>query len=278
MDRCVGVCVPAVHSTLYRAPTFFRALFCSLLKVTDGWYPVDASLDEALAHFLRRGKIVPGTKLSLSNAALEAGGGAPSSGADGGGSVAGVDPLELLRKRSVGELPPGAGPRLRLVVNSTRRARWDARLGFFRPKRELPQGRGGGGQGSGGGSCKRAGASCEGPAEARGEQSPLEVPLCTVVPGERLSSDLMRVNRSLEACDVCSGRGESADLLFSRQNCCQKYVIPLLSPCRKFVLFGEPDSPRSTYSSTLVCNVHPTPRQFLVPVLISRSLATNLSR
>lgn len=35
---------------------------------------MDASLDGALAHFLRRGKkIVPGTKLAVSNASLEAG-------------------------------------------------------------------------------------------------------------------------------------------------------------------------------------------------------------
>ncbi|CAN0550498.1 unnamed protein product, partial [Ectocarpus sp. 12 AP-2014] len=81
-------------------------------KVTDGWYPIDAALDGALAHFLRRGKgkIAPGTKLAIANAALEAGAG----------------PIE----RDAGEFPPGAGPRLRLAVNSCRRARWDARLGF----------------------------------------------------------------------------------------------------------------------------------------------------
>ncbi|CAN0456704.1 unnamed protein product, partial [Laminaria digitata] len=147
-----------------------RGAAAAVVEVTDGWYPVDASLDEALAHFLRRGKIVPGTKLSLSNASLEAGGGTSTStsGGDGSGGVAGADPLELLRRRSAGELPPGAGPRLRLVVNSTRRARWDARLGFFRPKRS----------GGGGG-----GASCAGSLEAGGEKSALEVPLCTVVPG-----------------------------------------------------------------------------------------------
>lgn len=49
----------------------------SLHQVTDGWYPMDASLDGALAYFLRKGeKIVPGTKLAVSNASLEAGAGA----------------------------------------------------------------------------------------------------------------------------------------------------------------------------------------------------------
>lgn len=53
--------------------TFFFLLF----EVTDGWYSIDAALDGALAHFLRRGKgkIAPGTKLAIANAALEAGAG-----------------------------------------------------------------------------------------------------------------------------------------------------------------------------------------------------------
>ena len=45
-------------------------------QVTDGWYPMEASLDGALAHFLHKGnKIASGTKLAVSNASLEAGGG-----------------------------------------------------------------------------------------------------------------------------------------------------------------------------------------------------------
>ncbi|CAM9862520.1 unnamed protein product, partial [Ectocarpus sp. 8 AP-2014] len=49
----------------------------AIVEVTDGWYPIDAALDGALAHFLRRGKgkIAPGTKLAIANAALEAGAG-----------------------------------------------------------------------------------------------------------------------------------------------------------------------------------------------------------
>lgn len=75
-----------------------------------------------------------------------------------------MDPLELLRRRDAGEFPPGAGPRLRLVVNSCRRARWDAPLGFLRPQRTRREARGG--------------------AEGREEHAAaLEVPLCTVVPG-----------------------------------------------------------------------------------------------
>lgn len=157
-------------------------------KVTDGWYPVDASLDEALAHFVRKGTIVPGTKLAICNAAVESGAGfrtaaaarhstpatkplgdgtsIPDGGSGGSGGGVGIDPLELLRRRSAGDLPPGAGPRLRLVVNSTRRARWASRLGFFRAR---PNGRG---------------PPTEDPRAAQEEKSPLEVPLCTVVPGE----------------------------------------------------------------------------------------------
>ena len=138
-----------------------------MVKVTDGWYPVEASLDEVLAHFLRRGQIVPGTKLAVSNAALDPGVNIPSpddgrgSGSGGSGGT-GVDPLDLLRRRDAGELPPGAAPRLRLTVNSTRRARWDSRLGFFPPRLATHSlaGRGLG-------------------------LSALEVPLCTVVAGER---------------------------------------------------------------------------------------------
>lgn len=139
---------------------------------------MEASLDEILAHFLRRGKIITGTKLAVSNATLEPGvdglgpqGAASSStpsrggggnGGKGNGCGSGVDPLELLRRRDSGELPPGAGPRLRLVVNSTRRARWDSRLGFFPPS--VTTGRLG--------------------QERRLRLSALEVPLCTVVAGE----------------------------------------------------------------------------------------------
>lgn len=88
-----------------------------------------------------------------------------------------MDPLELLKRRDAGEVPPGAGPRLQLVVNSCRRARWDARLGFFRPPRHgagRVSGKGRGGDGSGGGGGGRR----------EEERSALEVPLCTVVPGE----------------------------------------------------------------------------------------------
>lgn len=80
-----------------------------------------------------------------------------------------MDPLELLKRRDAGEYPPGAGPRLKLAVNSCRRARWDARLGFFWPRHRAGRmlGKGRGGDGGGG-----------------EEHGALEVPLCTVVPGE----------------------------------------------------------------------------------------------
>lgn len=153
----------------------------SILKVTDGWYPVDASLDDALAHFLRRGNIVPGTKLAVSNATLEPGittttttaASSSTTGGGGGNGGVGIDPLELLQRRDAGELPPGAGPRLRLVVNSTRRARWDGHLGFFWPRTRS----------SGKGGVKGSGEKQD-TEEREEEKSALEIPLCTVVPGE----------------------------------------------------------------------------------------------
>lgn len=145
--------------------------------MTDGWYPVDASLDDALAHFLRRGNIVPGTKLAVTNATLEPGTTTTTptsnstSGGGGNGGV-GIDPLELLQRRKAGELPPGGGPRLRLVVNSTRRARWDAHLGLFWPRTRS----------SGKDGAKMGGERQD--AVEGGEKSALEIPLCTVVPGK----------------------------------------------------------------------------------------------
>lgn len=80
--------------------------------------------------------------------------------------------MELLQRQDAGELPPGAGPRLRFVVNSTRRARWDAHLGLFWPRTRS----------SGNGGATRGGER-QGAAEG-GEKSALEIPLCTVVPGK----------------------------------------------------------------------------------------------
>ncbi len=52
-----------------------------------------------------------------------------------------MDPLELVQRRGAAKLPPGARPRLRLVDNSCRRARWDC---FFRPGPRAAAGGGGG--------------------------------------------------------------------------------------------------------------------------------------
>ncbi|CAM9847552.1 unnamed protein product, partial [Choristocarpus tenellus] len=145
-----------------------------IIEVTDGWYALDACLDDALSHFVRRGRIAPGVKLAVSGAILEAWGptvavgaidssisNTTTAGVGGGGGKGvgvGVDPLDLLKKRASGELGPGMGPCLRLGVNSTRPARWDAMMGF--------------------GTWTRAGTagSLEG-------MPLLGVPLCSVVPG-----------------------------------------------------------------------------------------------
>lgn len=155
---------------------------------------MDASLDESLAHFLRCGEIKPGVKLAISNASLEAGSAelsgafhgaaAVADGDSGSRGVPGVDPLELLKKRDAGDLLAGTWPRLRLGVNYTRRARWDAKLGFVRPLRHekvpgaIRQEKGSAAFPDKGGRHPDAtdGTDVEVP-------SFLEVPLCTVVAG-----------------------------------------------------------------------------------------------
>jgi hypothetical protein len=82
------------------------------VELTDGWYCIDALLDASLSGLVRKGRVCVGGKLAVCGAVLQ--------GLGGGG----VDPLEV-RGQAV-----EARPHLRLVVNSTRLARWDARLGF----------------------------------------------------------------------------------------------------------------------------------------------------
>ncbi|KAI9032200.1 hypothetical protein DFJ74DRAFT_326084 [Hyaloraphidium curvatum] len=77
------------------------------VELTDGWYCIGAQFDEPLKEAVRRGKIYVGLKLVTCGAQLTHGEACP--------------PLEA---------PPSV--KLILNANSTRRARWDARLGFHR--------------------------------------------------------------------------------------------------------------------------------------------------
>ncbi|SPQ95335.1 unnamed protein product (mitochondrion) [Plasmodiophora brassicae] len=82
------------------------------LELTDGWYSVFADLDPGLQDGLRKGKLVEGLKLRIFGASLS-------------GVLSPCTPLEN----------NAAKTRLRLSVNSTRRALWHSRLGF---QKKLP--------------------------------------------------------------------------------------------------------------------------------------------
>lgn len=77
------------------------------LELTDGWYSVWATIDSAMNSLISHEKIVVGTKLLIHGAELS-------------GAQQGCMPLETEANQA----------RLRLSTNSTRRARWDSKLGF----------------------------------------------------------------------------------------------------------------------------------------------------
>lgn len=77
------------------------------VELTDGWYGIRAELDEPLSKLVSTGRIFVGLKILTSGAELV-------------GSSEACAPLEA---------PPDAA--LKLSYNSTRRARWDTRLGYF---------------------------------------------------------------------------------------------------------------------------------------------------
>jgi hypothetical protein len=82
------------------------------VELTDGWYTMDAGLDEGLSSNALKGKIRVGMKLALCNAGIQELGG-------------GLEPWD---DRALTDI--GARPYLTLSINSTRPARWDAKLGF----------------------------------------------------------------------------------------------------------------------------------------------------
>ncbi|EDO34687.1 predicted protein, partial [Nematostella vectensis] len=102
------------EATPIRGSTPLRHQTCGTITVTDGWYSVQASLDRPLDHLVRTGQIHVGQKLCVNGAELI-------------GYDQPVSPLEAPNSLM-----------LRLHANSTRRAQWNARLGFQRHSHPFP--------------------------------------------------------------------------------------------------------------------------------------------
>ena len=81
------------------------------LRLSDGWYEIDATLDKPLSSLVEKGVVRVGTKLLVTNASMR-------------GADQGVDPLDPEY--------PSMKPFLLLTANSTRLAKWDSRLGFLK--------------------------------------------------------------------------------------------------------------------------------------------------
>nr|XP_037277025.1 LOW QUALITY PROTEIN: breast cancer type 2 susceptibility protein homolog [Rhipicephalus microplus] len=84
------------------------------LELTDGWYSIRAELDEPLLRLASTGRLFVGLKLLTSGAELV-------------GSAEACTPLEA-----------SSDAALKLSYNSTRRARWDARLGYYAQPKPFP--------------------------------------------------------------------------------------------------------------------------------------------
>ncbi|XP_054884160.1 breast cancer type 2 susceptibility protein [Poeciliopsis prolifica] len=79
----------------------------AVVRLTDGWYAIKAQLDEPLTAMLHKGRLAVGGKLVIHGAQLI-------------GSQDGCSPLEAPDSLM-----------LKICANSTRRARWDAKLGYY---------------------------------------------------------------------------------------------------------------------------------------------------
>ncbi|NWU95776.1 BRCA2 protein, partial [Upupa epops] len=86
----------------------------AIIEVTDGWYGIRALLDPPLKAFLHRRRLTVGQKIIVHGAELV-------------GSQNGCTPLEAPDSLM-----------LKISANSTRRARWYAKLGFHRDPRPFP--------------------------------------------------------------------------------------------------------------------------------------------
>ncbi|NWY04451.1 BRCA2 protein, partial [Nothoprocta ornata] len=86
----------------------------AVIEVTDGWYGIRALLDPPLRAFVRRGRLAVGQKIVVHGAELV-------------GSQDACAPLEAPDSLM-----------LKISANSSRRARWHAKLGFHRDPRAFP--------------------------------------------------------------------------------------------------------------------------------------------
>ncbi|XP_051933627.1 uncharacterized protein LOC127608546 [Hippocampus zosterae] len=84
---------------------------CAVVWLTDGWYSVKAQLDEPLSALLRKGRLAAGGKLIIHGAQLV-------------GSQEACAPLEAPQSLM-----------LKIFANSSRPARWDTKLGFYKDPR-----------------------------------------------------------------------------------------------------------------------------------------------
>lgn len=86
----------------------------TIVELTDGWYPVRAVLDRHLSSFVSQNRIRVGTKLAICNALLH-------------GCEDGIDPLDDGYSTISGS---SCSVYLKIHVNGTKLARWNAKLGF----------------------------------------------------------------------------------------------------------------------------------------------------
>jgi hypothetical protein len=87
-----------------------------MLELTDGWYSIGGVVDDRLGAFVSNGKIKVGSKLLVCNAKLE-------------GPEDGIDPLDT----SYSSSGRNCSAALSLIINGTRLAKWDAKMGFVKP-------------------------------------------------------------------------------------------------------------------------------------------------
>jgi hypothetical protein len=85
------------------------------VELCDGWYPIKALCDFELTKLFENGRIIVGDKLAIFNAEL-----------NHSALQEGYSPLET-----------PADFYFKLNINSTRKAKWYAKLGFLKPQRPL---------------------------------------------------------------------------------------------------------------------------------------------
>ncbi|KAK4689433.1 breast cancer 2 susceptibility protein, partial [Tremellales sp. Uapishka_1] len=101
------LCISAVYQPpITRDESGVPIIHKPFLELTDGWYRINAQVDDCLARAIRKGKLQVGRKLAVAGARLESAG-------------EGSDVLEAIEKSH-----------LIISANSTSLSKWDSRLGF----------------------------------------------------------------------------------------------------------------------------------------------------